>query len=65
MESFWSLLKRGYHGTFHHFSAKHLQRYADEFATRENLRDLDTIDLVGAIAARMIGRRLTYAELTT
>lgn len=64
VESFWSLLKRGYHGTFHHFSEKHLQRYAQEFATRQNLRDLDTIDLMGAIAARMIGRRLTYAELT-
>ena len=57
-------MKRGYHGTFHHFSEKHLQRYAQEFATRQNLRDLDTIDLMQAIAARMVGRRLTYAELT-
>ena len=24
IESFWALLKRGYHGTFHHFSPKHL-----------------------------------------
>lgn len=64
VESFWSMLKRGYHGTFHHFSAKHLQRYADEFATRQGLRELDTIDLMQAIAARMVGRRLTYAELT-
>ena len=64
VESFWSLLKRGYHGTFHHFSEKHLQRYAQEFATRQNLRDLDTIDLMQAIAARMVGRRLTYAQLT-
>ena len=64
VESFWSMLKRGYHGTFHHFSAKHLQRYADEFATRQGLRELDTIDLMGAVVARMIGKRLTYAELT-
>ncbi|MCY3507304.1 MAG: IS1595 family transposase [Chloroflexi bacterium] len=64
MESFWAMLKRGYHGTFHHFSAKHLQRYADEFATRQGLRELDTIDLMATIAARMIGRRLTYAQLT-
>ena len=32
MESFWSLLKRGYHGTFHHVSEKHLGRYVREFA---------------------------------
>ena len=26
LESFWTLLKRGYHGTFHHVSPKHLDR---------------------------------------
>ena len=29
IESFWSMLKRGYHGTYHHMSAKHLDRYID------------------------------------
>ena len=37
IESFWGLLKRGYNGVFHHFSERHLQRYADEFAGRLNL----------------------------
>ena len=63
IESFWSMLKRGYHGTFHHFSAKHLQRYVDEFATRQGLRERDTIDLMGAVVGRMIGKRLTYQRL--
>ena len=27
IDSFWSMLKRGYHGTYHHMSAKHLDRY--------------------------------------
>ena len=29
IESVWAVLKRGYNGTFHHFSCKHLQRYVD------------------------------------
>ena len=32
LESFWSMLKRGYTGTYHHMSPKHLHRYVDEFA---------------------------------
>ena len=40
MESFWSMLKRGYTGTFHHISPKHLHRYIDEFSGRHNARRL-------------------------
>ena len=29
MESFWATMKRGYEGTYHHFSEKHLGRYVD------------------------------------
>ena len=34
IESFWALLKRGHHGTYHHISPKHPQRYVDEFSGR-------------------------------
>ncbi len=54
LESFWSLLKRGYHGTFHHLSAKHLDRYVAEFAGRHNVRDMDTEPLMGAVGSRII-----------
>jgi hypothetical protein len=33
-ESFFALLKRGVHGTFHHLGEQRLQRYRDEFAFR-------------------------------
>lgn len=63
VESFWSLLKRGYIGTFHHFSAKHCQRYLDEFVGRHNIRVLDTIDQMRSLADRMIGHRIMYRDL--
>ena len=64
MESFWSMLKRGYQGTFHHFSPKHADRYIAEFAGRHNMRDADTIDMMGTVAADMRGKRLKYRDLT-
>lgn len=36
IESVWAVLKRGFYGTYHQFSRKHLQRYVDEFAYRLN-----------------------------
>ena len=63
MESFWSLLKRGYHGTFHHVSEKHLGRYVREFAGRHNIRDIYTVAQMTSLARGMVGKRLTYREL--
>ena len=63
MESFWSMLKRGYIGTYHRMSEKHLQRYADEFARRHNLRQLDTMDQIDRIIEGMSGKRLKYKDL--
>ena len=63
IESFWALLKRGYYGTFHRMSPKHLQKYVDEFAGRHNLRSLDTIDQMAAMVRGMNGKRLRYKDL--
>lgn len=63
LESFWASLKRGYHGTFHHISPKHLHRYVNEFAGRHNLRPQDTERMMQEVYAGMIGKRLMYREL--
>jgi transposase-like protein len=39
IENFWSLLKRGVIGTYHHVSLKHLPLYLSEFQTRFNNRE--------------------------
>ena len=63
IESFWSMLKRGYYGVYHKMSVKHLQRYITEFAGRHNVRELDTILQMAALAHGMGGKRLAYREL--
>ena len=63
IESFWAMLKRGYQGTYHHMSSKHLDRYVTEFEGRHNVRRADTIDQMTGIAAGMVGKRLRYHDL--
>ena len=64
IDSFWSMLKRGYVGTYHWWSRKHLHRYATEFAGRHNGRPLDTVEQMKVIARGLVGRRLRYKVLT-
>ena len=63
IEALWSMFKRGYHGTFHHLSEKHLSRYVAEFTGRHNVRDMDTIAQMAALARGMVGKQLMYRTL--
>jgi transposase-like protein len=38
IEGFFSILKRGIYGIYHHASSKHLGKYCDEFSFRFNMR---------------------------
>ena len=53
-----SMAKRGYHGTYHRMSAKHLDRYVTEFSGRHNDQDADTIDQIAHMAQG--GNQLNY-----
>ena len=63
LESFWALVKRGYHGTFHHWSRAHLRRYIDEFSGRHNIRSLDTELRMIVMLQMMVGKVLPYRTL--
>ena len=63
IESFWAMLKRGYVGTYHQMSVKHLPRYVGEFAGRHNHRPMDTADQMAEVVKGMDGKRLTYQTL--
>ena len=69
LENFWSLLKRGINGTYVSVEPFHLFRYLDEQVFRydhrgskENpMKDADRFDLA---MRQIVGKRLTYSELT-
>jgi transposase-like protein len=61
-ESFFSLLKRGVHGSWHHVSREHLPKYAGEFAFRWNYRDVTDGERTKSAVGMMEGKRLTYRQ---
>ena len=65
IESVWAVLKRGYHGTYHHFSKKHIDRYVNEFTFRLNEGNcqIDTIDRIKSLITGTKHKTLTYKEL--
>jgi transposase-like protein len=63
IEGYFSILKRGIIGTYHHVSGEHLKRYLAEFDFRYNNREAlgvtDRERMVKSISG-IVGKRLTY-----
>jgi transposase-like protein len=64
IENFWSLVKRGLHGTYISVEPFHLFRYLDERVFTYNMRDATDLGRFSALLSTVAGRRLTYAEVT-
>jgi hypothetical protein len=61
-EGFFSLLKRGVNGVYHHVSRGHLNRYCDEFAFRYENRKVSDGQRAKLLVAGAEGKRLTYKQ---
>src|SRR5207237_3749899 len=69
LENFWSLLKRNVSGTYVAVEPFHLDRYLDEQVFRYNNRGtkdnpLTDADRFALALSQIVGKRLTYAEVT-
>ena len=63
IEGYFSLLKRGINGTYHHVSPAHLKRYLAEFDFRYNERvalGVDDQQRADKVLKGIVGKRLTY-----
>ena len=62
IEGFWSLLKRGLYGTFHHVDAAYLGKYLDEFEYRFNERETSDGERFDRLMGQLQGRVLWYCQ---
>jgi len=65
LENFWSLMKRNLSGTYVAVEPFHLSKYLDETLFRFNNRQNKTDgDRFKKLLSQIVGKRLTYTELT-
>jgi len=62
-ENFFSILKRGVIGTYHHWSEAHMHRYLAEFDLRYSTKEKTDGERANSILKGMEGRRLTYRRV--
>lgn len=64
VEGFFSLLKRGITGIYHHVGEGHVHRYVDEFAFRYDTRKMSDHERAELTVQGAEGKRLTYKQPT-
>jgi transposase-like protein len=67
VEGYFSILKRGVYGTYHHISQQHLKRYLAEFDFRYNERialGVNDRQRMEKSIAGIVGKRLTYRRVS-
>lgn len=62
IEGYFSLLKRGIIGVYHHVGKQHLHRYLSEFDFRYNRRRIDDADRSKSALVGIEGKRLLYRD---
>ena len=62
IEGYFSLLKRGINGVFHHVSNKHLHRYLCEFDFRYNMRESTNGTRTATALGFIEGKSLMYRQ---
>jgi transposase-like protein len=65
IEGYFSILKRGIHGVYHHVSQQHLKRYLAEFDFRYNERSalgVNDTDRTKKALRGIVGKRLLYKD---
>jgi len=62
IENYWSLLKRGLYGVFHHVGEGYLPQYLNEFEFRFNRRRVSDAERFAALMGQTQGRLLWYCR---
>jgi len=62
VEGYFSLVKRGVHGVYHHWGKQHLHRYLSEFDFRYNNRTVSDAERAEKAVKGSGGKRLMYRD---